>query len=86
MQSGRGKLGKWVLEYETNSRRTPEPLMGWTSSEDTLNQVQLKFSSQEEAVSFADKKGWKYTIGSSSSRKVTPRNYSDNFRYFPPEE
>ena len=86
MQSGRGKTGLWVIEYETISKRVPEPLMGWTSSEDTLNEVLLKFETREEAVAFAKKKGWDYSVARDHERKVTPRNYGDNFRYIPPEE
>lgn len=86
MQSGRGKVAKWVLEYETNSARKPEALMGWTSSEDTLNQVQLKFETQEEAIAFAQEKGWAFTLSNAHERIVTPRNYSDNFKYVAPKE
>lgn len=84
MQSGRGKTGRWLLEYETISRRHPEALMGWTSSEDTLNQVVLRFDTQEEAVAFAERKGWNYTVFPEHDRRIPPRNYSDNFRYIPP--
>ena len=50
MQSGRGNLRHWLLEYELETPRRPEPLMGWVSSGDTLNQVRLRFASEEEAV------------------------------------
>ena len=86
MQSGKGKTERWVLEYETTSRRAPEPLMGWSASEDTLNQVQLKFDSCEQAIAFAEQKGWQYNVATDRERKVTPRNYGDNFRYIPAEE
>ncbi len=86
MQSGRAKTEHWVLECESLSRRHPEPLMGWTASADTLNQVRIKFSSKEEAVAFAKKKGWTYTLQKSHRRKIVPRNYGDNFRYIPPED
>jgi len=79
-------MGLWVLEYETISKRKPEPVMGWTSSEDTLNQVQMRFETQEQAVAFAQKKGWDYDKAIAHCRKVIPRNYSDNFRYIPPEQ
>lgn len=85
MQSGRGKTDSWVLEYETLSGRGPEPLMGWTQSNDTLNQVKMNFGSQEEAVDFAESKGWSYTVKITQERKVVPRNYGDNFKYVPPE-
>lgn len=85
MQSGRGKDGSWYLEYELETPRAPETLMGWTSSGDTLNQVRLTFPNMEEAVSFAQKKGWGYTVLPAQERVVTPRNYVDNFKYIPPE-
>jgi len=43
MQSGRGKTKNWVLEYENDTARIPEPLMGWVSSDDTNNQVTIHF-------------------------------------------
>ncbi|MGZ9096696.1 MAG: ETC complex I subunit [Micavibrio sp.] len=86
MQSGRGNTDRWVLEYEVETKRQPEPLMGWTASGDTLNQVSLKFKSAEDAVAYAQEKGWDYTVSASHGRKIVPRNYSDNFRYLPPEE
>src|SRR5258708_5626570 len=44
MQSGTAETRKWVLEYEPASKRQPDPLMGWTSALDTLNQVRLRFA------------------------------------------
>jgi hypothetical protein len=80
-QSGLGKTEEWVLEYESPTVRKPEPLMGWTASGDTLNQLRLKFSSLEEAKVFADKNGLEYSILEPKRRRVRPRNYGDNFRY-----
>ena len=57
--------------------------MGWCSSEDTLNQVQIKFATLDEAVGFAEKKGWDYKISQPRERRVVPRNYGDNFKYIP---
>jgi len=86
MQSGRGKNDDWVLEYETNSKRQAEPLMGWTESGDTLNQVKLKFKTSEDAVAFAEDKGWSYAVQPEQTRRIKPRNYGDNFKYVPPSE
>lgn len=83
MQSGRRAGSQWVLEYELTSARTPEPLMGWVSSEDTLNQVQLRFECAEDAVAFAEDNGWDYIVLPERTRRVKPRNYSDNFIYRP---
>ena len=41
MQSGTALTRKWVLEYEPATKRVPDPLMGWVSARDTLNQVRL---------------------------------------------
>jgi hypothetical protein len=80
MQSGRGKTGQWVLEYIPTTRRTPDPLMGWTSSGDTLNQVRLKFDTIEEARQFAAREGLDYAIQPVHERKLRPRSYAYNFK------
>jgi ETC complex I subunit conserved region len=80
MQSGRAGLGAWVLDYEIATPRRPESLMGWTSSGDTLNQVRLSFSSLEEALAFAERRGMQADVAVSHARRVTPKNYADNFR------
>lgn len=84
-QSGRARTGLWVLEYEPATARTPEPLMGWTSSEDTLNQVRLRFKTLEEAKKFAGANNIDYIVHGAQERRLKPRNYGDNFRYVPEE-
>src|SRR6476660_4061350 len=60
MQSGRAQTRKWVLEYEPASRRDPDPLMGWSSARDTLNEVRLRFDTPDEARAFALAHGLEY--------------------------
>ena len=84
MQSGRAHCDDWVIEYELDTARAPEPLMGWIASGDTMNQPKLRFDSQEEAIAFAQGKGWTYTLIPARARKVKPRNYGDNFVYRAP--
>ena len=86
MQSGRGKTKQWVLEYETQTPREPENLMGWVSSGDTLNQVKMKFDTQKDAIKFAKSQGLDYKVAEEQVRKTKPRNYGDNFKYIPHEE
>lgn len=86
MQSGHGNTKEWVLEYELETARRPEPLMGWTSSGDTLNEVVMYFKSKEAAISFAETRGIEYTLANDHIRKVKPRSYLDNFKYRPFEE
>ncbi len=81
MQSGRAQTRKWVLEYEPASRRDPDPLMGWSSARDTLNEVQLRFDALDEAIAFAEKHGLEYTLIEEHARTPKTKSYADNFRY-----
>jgi hypothetical protein len=84
MQSGRRKGESWVLEYMSNASRTPDTLMGWTQSEDTLGQVKLSFDDLESAKAYAEANGLTYSVTHPQERKIKPRNYGDNFKYTPP--
>jgi len=81
MQSGLAQTQQWVLEYESATPRTPDPLMGWASASDTLNEVRLRFDTLEEAVAFAKKRGLEYTVIAPQERRPRPKSYADNFRY-----
>ena len=81
MQSGRANTRQWVLEYEPEKPTTPDPLMGWASTEDTLSQVQLEFESREQAVAYADKHGIEYQVFEPAPAARKPKAYADNFRY-----
>ena len=61
MQSGRGKLKKWVLEFETKDPSV-NPLMGWETSTDTLEELILKFSTKKQAIEYAEKNNISYSI------------------------
>ena len=54
MQSGRGNSEKWVIEFETKDPAI-NPLMGWETSTDTLEEVNLEFSTKELAIEYARK-------------------------------
>ena len=81
MQSGRRGTRKWVLEYEPASRRDPDPLMGWSSAADTLNEVRLRFDTLEQAVAFAKKHGLDYALIEPHTPTPKAKSYADNFRY-----
>ena len=78
MQSGLGKIDKWILEYETKDP-TSNPLMGWESSSDTLSELKLEFSSKELAVNYAKKMKIDYEIIEPKKRKIVKKSYADNF-------
>ena len=78
MQSGLGKIDKWILEFETKNP-TKNPLMGWESSSDTLSELKLEFSSKISAINYAKKKKINYEIIEPKKRKIIKKSYADNF-------
>jgi ETC complex I subunit conserved region len=81
MQSGKGKSDGWTLEFEQESARVADPLMGWTSSGDTLTQVKLSFATQEEAEAYAKRKGIAYMVQAEAPVRQQKKSYSDNFKF-----
>ena len=63
MQSGAARSKLWLLEFEPDRPREIEPLMGWTSSSDTRQQVRLRFDSKEEAIAYAERAGHRVPRG-----------------------
>ena len=78
MQSGRGKLKKWVLEFTTKDPSI-NPLMGWESSTDTLGQVILQFPSKEKAIEYAKSNDISYTVIEPKKKNFVIKSYADNF-------
>ena len=78
MQSGRGKLKKWVLEFTTKDTSI-NPLMGWESSTDTLDEVILKFSSKEKAIQYAKSNDISYSIIEPKKKEFVIKSYANNF-------
>merc|ERR1712003_447987 len=75
----------WRIEFEPESK-WENPLMGWTSTADSLENVgrmTMAFDSKESAIRFADKNGWSYKVREPqlSPRIRTKRfnEYGDNF-------
>jgi hypothetical protein len=80
MQSGWGNTRQWVLEFEPG-REWHDPLMGWVSSADTNRQVRLRFETEAEAVAYAGKHGYDYSLAEPKTRKIQPKSYADNFKF-----
>ena len=55
MQSGRSKYNKWVLKFSDKKNQLKDTMMGWNGGSSTVSQIELKFSSKEEAVNYAKK-------------------------------
>ena len=78
MQSGRGKLKKWVLEFEVKDTSI-NPLMGWETSTDTLEEVVLKFPTKQKAVEYAESNNITYKIIEPKKKKFVIKSYAENF-------
>ena len=78
MQSGRGKTKNWLLKFE-DTKSGINPLMGWESSTNTLSELNLEFSSKEEAIKYAKKNNINYELIEPKGRKIIKKSYSDNF-------
>ncbi len=78
MQSGLGKINKWILEFETQDP-TNNPLMGWESSSDTYSELKMEFSTKELAINYAKKKKIDFELIEPKKRKITKKSYADNF-------
>jgi hypothetical protein len=81
MQSGPAGSKDWVLEYEPETAREIDPLMGWTSSRDMKSQVRLVFATKEEAIAYAERNGIAYRLSEPKPRAAVHKAYADNFRF-----
>ena len=78
MQSGKKSTKKWLLEFDTLDNGI-NPLMGWESSQDTMSEVKLEFSTKEQAINYAKKNNIDYYIVEPQKYKLIKKSYSDNF-------
>ncbi|EDM71707.1 NADH-ubiquinone oxidoreductase family protein [Roseobacter sp. AzwK-3b] len=80
-QSGTARSKHWVLEYFPETPREVDPLMGWTSSNDTQAQVRLKFPTKEAALDYASEHGIDAVVLEPHKRKpnIRPGGYGENF-------
>ncbi len=81
MQSGTACTRRWVLEYEPESPREIEPLMGWTSSRDMKSQVRLTFATRGEAIAYAVRNRIPYRFLEPKPRGQVRKSYADNFKF-----
>lgn len=83
MSSGMGKARGWVLEFEPREAAEIDPLMGWTSSGDTDQQIKLHFETREAAESYAN--AHKITLITTRPSRRAPNlranGYAENFAH-----
>jgi hypothetical protein len=81
MQSGKARTKLWLLEYEPESPRSPDPLMGWTSSSDMRQQVTLEFETREDAMAYAEAHAIPFQVFEPHVTVPRPKSYSENFSF-----
>lgn len=78
MQSGKAKTKQWILEYERQPVGS-DFVMGWISSANTLEQIQLKFNTLDQAINYAKNNNISYEVFEPKKAKVIIKSYADNF-------
>lgn len=81
MQSGKAKTNLWVLEFDQESPRKIDPIMGYTSSADTRQQLKLTFDTQEQAEAYAQRNDIEYRVIAPKDATRQVVSYTDNFRF-----
>ncbi|KAJ3393058.1 hypothetical protein HDU92_008002 [Lobulomyces angularis] len=82
MQSGRAGTKFWKLDFDVEDK-WENPLMGWTSSSDANQALQLKFRTKEEAMLFAERNGYTYWVDEPKVGHFRKKVYADNYLYVP---
>ena len=77
-QSGLGKEDKWILEFDSRDP-SMNPLMGWESSNDTMGEVKLEFSTEDKAIEYAKNNNISYKVIKPNKRKFIIKSYAENF-------
>jgi len=80
-QSGMAGTRHWVLEFAPATEREVDPLMGWTSSDDTQAQVRMRFDTRAAAEDYAREHGIDFVVQPPTRRRVNirPGGYGENF-------
>lgn len=81
MQSGKAKTQVWILEFDQAIPRKIDPMMGYTTSADTRQQLKLLFETQQQAEAYAKREGIDYRVIPPKEAKRQAVSYTDNFKY-----
>lgn len=81
MTSGRAKTHHWVLEFVTSGPTIIDPLTGNTRSVNPRSQIELKFDTKEEAISYAKSNNIPHRVIEARKMKRIPRTYAENFDF-----
>ncbi len=77
--SGRRKTRQWLVEYEPQARKEADRLIGWVGSDDTLQQVTMRFPDKNSAIAYCKRQGLEFEVFAPRERVVRPKSYAENF-------
>ncbi|KAI9469628.1 ETC complex I subunit conserved region-domain-containing protein, partial [Zychaea mexicana] len=82
-QSGKNNTRIWRIDFDIveDANRWENPLMGWASSADYQQSLQIKFYSKESAIEFAERQGWNYYVQEPKKSSFVKKAYADNYKY-----
>jgi hypothetical protein len=81
MQAGWANTDEWLLEFELDTPRKVEPLMGYTASMDTRQQVRLRFPTVEAAEAYCHRNNIDYRVQKPHEPRWRRKAYSENFSF-----
>ena len=79
MQCGQAGAKDWLLEFEGETPRTVDPLMGWISNGDTNTQLRMWFATRDEAIEFAKRQAIPFQVTEPREASRVIKAYADNF-------
>jgi len=83
-QAGVESTQHWALQFDMEpdpAARWTNPLMGWTSSADSVQALRFRFRAKEEAMEFAERQGWQWHLQEPFEKQDVKKEYAENFAY-----
>ena len=68
-----------MLPIENNAIRSVNPTTGWISASNTSSQFHFEFLTKDEAISFAEKRGFHFEVEEPKLAMIKPKSYAANF-------
>ena len=77
MQSGMLE-NTWKIDWDILDK-WENPVMGWTSSADPMQALNIKFQTKEQAILFAERQGYTGEVQEPKEPRWTKKTYADNY-------
>ncbi|ODV89341.1 hypothetical protein CANCADRAFT_3970 [Tortispora caseinolytica NRRL Y-17796] len=80
-QSGTWRTQPWKIDFDVDghNHRWENDMIGWQSTADVVQALELKFKTEEQAINFAESQGWTYSITPKEPQIYRKKEYANNF-------